>query len=369
VDVDPRARVDELAPAERALIANVRAIEGMPREGGILVLDEPGALLPAQGRERLAELARAVADGGSSVLLVSHDVREVKRVADRFTVLRDGRDVGRGATEEVEVGELVELIVGHPIGAPARSGGAVRRPNGAISIADLSGELVRDVSIGLRRGEVVGLAGLAGSGFDEVPYLLFGARPCRAGRLLLDVEHDLTTMTPARALRAGVALLPADRARAGAAPSLPVGDNVTLTVLDSYVAGLRLDRRRLARDAGRLLAEHDVRPSDPGVPFAALSGGNQQRALLAKWLQTGPPLLLLDEPTRGVDVGARAAIDDTIRALAIAGTTVLCASADYDQLGTLCDRVLIFADGRLVGELTGADLTSERIAERCQRAA
>lgn len=364
VELDPGATVDDLPPAERAMLAIVRAVDGMPA-GGVLVLDEPLALLPRAQREEISGLVRRIAGSGSAVLLVSHDISEVKALADRVTVLRDGRNAGTARAAEVDTATLVEMVIGHEL----RSGGDGRRARSgeaaSVFLRALSGDTVRRLSLELRRGEVLGLTGLPGSGFEEVPYLLFGARTCKSGWLELDSGLDLTTMRPDRALAAGISLLPADRSRDGAVGSLSVASNLALPVLAHYAEGLRLDRRRLRRDVGALLAEHEVRPPNPGLPFEALSGGNQQKALLAKWLQTRPKLLLLDEPTRGVDVGARERIIAAIRQLAGHGMAVLCASADHEQLALLCDRVLVVARGAVAAELTGADLTSETIARRC----
>jgi ribose transport system ATP-binding protein len=363
-ELDPSATVDDLRPAERAMLAIVRAVDGMPA-GGVLVLDEPLGLLPRTQREEISGLVRRIADSGSAVLLVSHDIAEVKALADRVTVLRDGRNAGTARNAEVDAAGLVKMVIGHEL----PSGGDGRRPRSGepatVVLRALSGEVVRHLSLELRRGEVLGLSGLPGSGFEEVPYLLFGARACKSGWLELDERLDLTTMRPDRALAAGISLLPADRSRNGAVGSLSVASNVALPVLAHYAERLRLDRRRLRRDVGVLLAEHEVRPPIPGLPFDALSGGNQQKALLAKWLQTKPKLLLLDEPTRGVDVGARERIIVAIRQLAGHGMAVLCASGDHEQLALLCDRVLVLARGAVAAELAEADLTRETIAQRC----
>jgi ribose transport system ATP-binding protein len=368
VHIDPRARVDGLGPAERASLALARAIEGLPRSGGVLVLDEPTAFLPHSAREHLFGLIRELAGAGRSVVLVSHELGEVRQVADRVTVLRDGRNTGTVEVPAVDAQQLVEMVIGHPLGSLAAAHGPGTAAEGTIAVSALTGEVVDGLCIRLSPAQVVGLTGLPGSGFDEVPYLLFGARRARSGRLTLGDEIDLTTITPARALRAGMALLPAERERDGGVGSLSVGANVTLPVLDRHASRLRLDRRRLHEVAARLLARHDVRPNAPGLALGALSGGNQQKALLAKWLQTEPPLLLLDEPTRGVDVGARQEILATIRGLVGQGMSVLCASSDHDQLAALCDRVLIFSGGKVVGELAGEAVTKERIAELCHRA-
>jgi ribose transport system ATP-binding protein len=230
----------------------------------------------------------------------------------------------------------------------------------------LRGDVVRDVSIELHAGETVGLAGLVGSGFDEVPYLLFGVGARRAGRMTLGGrELDLAAMTPQRALDAGMALLPADRVRDGAVGSLAIEANVTLPVLDRYGGARGLDRRRLLRDTAAMLEENRITPSEPRAAFETLSGGNQQRTLLAKWLQTDAPLLLLDEPTRGVDVGARLDIAAAIRALAERGMVILCASTDHELLAATCGRVLIFSGGLVALELAGDEVTKERITERC----
>jgi ribose transport system ATP-binding protein len=368
LELDPRLRVADLEPVERALLAIVRAAEEMRASGGLLVLDEPTAFLPRTETEQLLSLVRELAASGDSVLFVSHDLEEVESVTDRVTVLRDGRSVNTVSTREVATQDLVELIVGRRLGTrrPAR-----REPLGeqaTVSVAELSGESVRGVSFDFRQGEVLGLTGLAGSGFEEVLPLLCGARSASGGRLVLaGRSHDVTKLTPDSALRGGIALLPGDRHRDGGVGSLSVADNVTLPVVDRYAARGRLRRTRLLRDAGALLAKFDVRPRDPKLPYEALSGGNQQKALIAKWLSTTPRLLLLDEPTRGVDVGARLQIFALIREAAAAGASVLCASSDYEQLSEICDRVLVFSGGTVVSRLAGDDLAKERIAEACYR--
>ena len=345
VEIDPRAPVEQLTPVERALLAIVRAAEDAPT---VLVLDEPTAYLPGPERRRVHALLREIAGRGAGVLLVSHDLNEVRELTDRVTVLREGRNAGTLDAGAAEPRELAELMVGVGFESRPRS---PARGRDTVSIVGLTGETVRDLSLKVRRGEVLGLTGLTGSGFDEPPYLLFGARRARGGNLATsEGEHDLTEMTPLRAIEAGIALLPADRARDGAVGSLGVGDNVVLPVLDRYRRALGLDRGRLVRDAAALLRDHGVSPDEPGAAFEALSGGNQQKALVAKWLQTAPSLLLLDEPLRGVDVGARRQLVERIRGLAALGAAVLCASADGEQLDELCDRVLVLEDGKVVGE-------------------
>lgn len=367
VVIDVRARVADLAPMERAQLAIVRAVESLPDAGGLLVLDETTAFLPEDRRRRLVELVRRIAGRGAGVLFVSHDIGEAREVTDRITVLRDGRNAGTVTTAGATTEGLVELILGHRLTTAERTPAA--RGDAAISVIGLSGAIARGISFEAGRGEVLGLTGLAGSGFEEIPYLLFGALPAY-GRLRLNgTEHELPGMTPGRALRAGLALVPSDRQRDGSVGSLSVAENVTLPSLGRYRERIRLARRRMLADVAQLLDEYDVRPRRPRLPYRALSGGNQQKAQLAKWLHLRPSLLLLDEPTRGVDVGAREQIAATIRRIAREGTSVVCASGDYEQHAHLCDRLLVLAAGAVVAELKGAAVTREGIASACHTAA
>jgi ribose transport system ATP-binding protein len=315
----------------------------------------------------LFSLVRDAAAGGATILFVSHDLDEVREITDRVTVLRDGALVGTVGTRETSETTFVEMIIGRQLAKLADVEHAdLTERRVAVAVDGLTGSIVNDVSFRIHDGEIVGLTGLIGSGFEEVAHLLYGARSARAGRLVLDGgEMDLTRLTPPVATRSGIALIPADRKTDGSVGSLPVVENLALAVLDRYFNGIALERRRMRRETRGLMQEFDVRPNDPSLPYGALSGGNQQKALLAKWFQTEPRLLLLDEPTQGVDVGARQQIFGLIRtAVDERGMHVLCASSDYEQLSLLCDRVIVFGRGRIWRELVGEDVTKERIIEQ-----
>ena len=373
LDLDPRAKVSELRPTDRALLAIVRAVEEIRAntadDYGLLVLDEPTVFLPASDRDELFAIVRDIAATRASILFVSHDLDEIHEITDRVSVLRDGKVRGTVDTARASDEVLVEMIMGRPLQAPS-----VEREQAeggkAISITGLTGRYARDVSLTVREGEVVGLTGLLGSGFEEIPYSVFGATSATAGRLEMDGKtYELRGMSPNRARQAGVALVPADRQRDGSVGSLSVGDNVSVPVLHDYRSRVGLDRSRMRRDARKLLEQFDVRPPDPRLPYQSLSGGNQQKAMLAKWLQTKPSLLLLHEPTQGVDVGSRQQILRLTRKAAADGAAVVCASTDYEQLAAVCDRVVVFSRGRVARELTGDQVTKERIAEQCYRVA
>jgi ribose transport system ATP-binding protein len=217
-------------------------------------------------------------------------------------------------------------------------------------------------------GEIVGVTGLVGMGFDELPYLLFGAAPGARGAITMGRHHhDLSALTPRAAMEAGLALVPANRPRDGAVGDASLAENLTLLRVRSHYRRGRLRHGDERREAVGLMDEYDIRPRDPVQRFSVFSGGNQQKALLAKWLTLGPRVLLLHEPTQGVDIGARRDLFAKIRAAADAGTGILIASAEYEDLSQLCDRVLVVRHGRIVSELRGASLTPERVLDQVLR--
>ena len=370
IDLDPDARVADIAPVERALLAIVRAAGEIAEEGGtgngLLVLDEPTPFLPKRDVDRLFRLVRQVVARGASVIFVSHDVDEVMEITDRATVLRDGRVVATLATSAASKTEFIEAIVGRSLAiAPPPPASPSSRGSSHAVVHTLSGGSVDAFSLELIPGEVVGLTGLIGSGYDEVPYLLYGARKARSGSLdLAGQGTELSEMTPAMAIARGVVLIPADRGNAGVIGPLPVSDNVTMPTLATVFSRWMLNRRAMVIRTGEMTRHFEVRPDDPTLPIASLSGGNQQKVVLAKWFQMNPKLILLDEPTQGVDIGARQNVFQHIRAAAERGAAVVCASSDYEQLAAICSRVLIFSAGRVIATLEGAAISKDAIAER-----
>jgi ribose transport system ATP-binding protein len=371
--IDPDDRVGDLAPVEKALLAIIRAFEDLKaaetKTPGILILDEPTPFLPTAGVQQLFALVRQIVAEGASVIFVSHDVDEVMEITDRATVLRDGILAGtlttRGATAE----QFVEMIVGRRVQAFQTSYESFAARPVRATVSGLSGGTVADASFDIHEGEVLGLAGLVGSGFSDVPYLLYGAVPATSGKVsMAGTGFDLRGMAPPAALRLGLALIPADRLGSAAVGNLSIKDNMSLPVLGDF-RPWSLDWSAIRRRMDELGSLYDVRPNDPDLNIGSLSGGNQQKVVMAKWLQTDPRLLLLDEPTQGVDVGARQQLFAALKQAALAGTSIICSSTDYEQLAQISDRVLIFARGRIVHELVGASITKDNIAEICLRGA
>jgi ribose transport system ATP-binding protein len=379
VRIDPRRLVADLKPIERALLAIVRAVHfsmDVEKDGNIcqagdrlLVLDEPTVFLGRGEVEQLYQLIRNLVRQQSpraSVLFVSHDLDEVKQITDRTTVLRDGRVVDTVVTSEVSHEALIKMIVGRDVSifsTPRHSGAA----NHALRIEALSTSALQDVSLDLPAGGVLGLTGLVGAGYEEILYALYdGERTARAGRAILPDgrEIHLRQATPEQAIANRIFLIPVDRLRQGCAPSLSITDNMTSPWLNRYFRGMFLRRRSMLTGTKSHMTDFDIRPRDPGAEFARLSGGNQQKALLAKWLQASPRVLLLHEPTHGVDVGARQQIWSIIERLG-EECAVLYAGSDYDELARVCHRVAIISNGVVRRILSGGEVTKERITQEC----
>lgn len=373
VSLAPDRAVKSLAPSQRALLAVVRAFEeakGAESSTGspVIVLDEPTAFLGGADADMLFGLIKELGARGGAVVFVSHNLDEVMRHTHRVTVLRNGRLVGERVTAELSEGDMIEMIVGRSIDPPPSSPIVEPAARPAISVSGLSGVVLRDVSFDLRNGEILGIAGLLGSGADEIPYALFGTHPAASGRLHLPgAALDLERLTPARAMSVGVALVPADRAGDGAMSEATVTENVASGGLVDFVR-LFLMRWRAAAAAAQALNESmHIVPRTPSATYGQLSGGNQQKVLFGKWLRRKPKLFLLHEPTQGVDIASRWDIHGVLRNIAGGGCGVLCISSDHEELAKLCDRVLIIARGRVVEILEGEAVTPHAITQACLR--
>lgn len=372
--IDPRARVRDLSAVQRALLAIVRAVEDLRhatggKQPGVLVLDEPTPFLPRAGVEQLFGLVRQVVDEGASVIFVSHDIDEVLEICDRATILRDGNLAGTVNVKTSERDDFVSRIIGKSVSVfhVARNDGLEREK--FLAVEGLTAPNLGPISFAAGKGEILGFTGLIGSGSERVPSLLYGSVAAEGGQIILGTKRaeDLAAQTPSGALDNHIAFLPADRLGAAGIGSLPMTDNVTLPVLNKLRSAWGLERRRMMAETRRLGAEFGVKPNLPSLPLASLSGGNQQKALMAKWLQIEPLLLLLDEPTQGVDVSARQQLFAALDAASANGTTIIMASTDYEQLEQICHRVIVMGRGKIVAELTGSQLTKDSIAQYCYR--
>ena len=355
VQLDLQARTGALSQIDRALLAIVRASDDLhsgASEGGqgILVLDEPTPFLPREGVERLFRLVRQVVSQGTSVIFISHDIDEVREITDRATILRDGSVSATLETRGASHDDFIEGIIGRRLTRVATSQSLRPTQTVVAAVRNVTEPGLAVPELDVHAGEILGLTGLIGSGYERIPYLLFGAAPASSGTMELNGQPiDLTKAKPKDSVERGMALLPSDRPKASGVSSLSVADNMMVLALGDFFGPMGLRRRAMGRAAATVATDYEVRPNDPGLRLGALSGGNAQKVLLAKWLIRNPKLLLLDEPTQGVDVGTRQQLFGIIRKCAAAGAGVICASSDFDQLADLCNRVLIFNRGRVIG--------------------
>jgi ribose transport system ATP-binding protein len=389
----------------------------------VLVLDEPTVFLPEEEVEHLFDLIRTVVAEGAAVLFISHDLVAIRSITDRVVVLRDGRVVAEVTAGEIDEHELVNLIVGtsarsvesapaedsladlivgtqarpdestppgtgkadadeararetraggaeagagKPSGTPAQDAGAhsALGPGGNVVVEHLAGARLADLSFEIGAGEILGVAGLIGSGAEDLPYELFGARADTAGTLRLGAETlDVGGLSPQRSVRERIALVPADRQVLGLSERLTLWENIVMLVEDEHYRGGVFHRGELVALAREAIERFAIRPPLAHAATGTFSGGNQQKALIAKWLIARPRLLLLHEPTQGVDVGARRDIYGFVKAAAtLSQMAVLWVTTDFGELAEVCDRVLVLSEGRLVTTLTGEELSDDAIS-------
>jgi rhamnose transport system ATP-binding protein len=356
--IDPDAFVHSLSMPEQQLVEIARALGANAR---ILVLDEPTASLSDREVERLLDVIRELRQQRVGIIYISHRLEELFQVADRVTVLRDGASVGTRAMHDVDRGELIRLMVGREITAIF--------PKQAVPIGDTVLRLegvgyrqsnVRDVSFEVRAGETVGLAGLVGSGRTELARVLFGLTPADAG--VIQWRGKQTAIrTPAQAAKLGIAYVPEDRRRHGVILEMPVTTNVTLAVLDriaSFGWIIFQRERALASDYVKRLA---IKTPSLDTPVGDLSGGNQQKVAVARWLATEPKLLILDEPTQGIDVGAKAEIHRLMGELAGRGMAIVMISSELPEILRMSDRIVVMHSGTVSGILNRSEATQERV--------
>ena len=356
--VSPAALVRELSMPQQQLVEITAALAAQLR---VLILDEPTASLGEREADSLIAVVHRLRDAGVGIVYISHRLSELPRVADRVTVLRDGTHVGTRPMAGVDRAELIRLMVGRDVTAvfpplPTSLGNLMLEARGLSCRAGG----VRDVSLTVRAGEIVGLAGLVGAGRTELARVLFGLTPADAGTLVVDGRPG-TFATPAAAIAAGLAYVPEDRRRHGVILDLPVAANTTLAVLNQIATAGLIDfgqERRMAADYVRQLG---TKTPSVDATVGTLSGGNQQKVAVSRWLATGPRVVILDEPTQGVDVGAKAEIYKLIVDLADRGLAVLLISSELPEVLGLSHRVLVLRGGTVVGELPRERATAEAV--------
>ena len=361
-DFDLDRPVRTLLPNQLVVVAIARAMAHWTDDRSVLVLDEATAALPAPEVEQLFTTVRRAAADGAAILFVSHRLDEVLRFADDVTVLRDGQVVTHAQRSELTKATLLEALLGRQqhTSTPVRhtradAGGA------ALRVRNLTTERIRGANVTVAAGEILGVAGLDGSGREQFADAVYGAIPRAAGEVWLG--ERAVPARPRGSIRAGMGLVPADRAAGGVIPEMSVRVNETLPRLKEYRRATKLlDERRERRDVSAYLANVDMTPDSSEQKIKLLSGGNQQKVVISRWLRHGVDVLLLDEPVQGIDVGAKEVIFDLVRDAARDGTAMVVCSAVDEDLAALCDRVVVLDHGAIVAELRSPDITVARIA-------
>jgi len=357
-DIDPDRRVFSLTRAEKSLLAIGRALEV---KAEVLVLDEPSASLPMSDVARLFTLLRSLRQQGMAMVYVSHRLDEVMGISDRAAVMRDGKLVQVLQTAKTTEHELVNLIVGKALSASVPKTIPPENTEPVLQLEDVVSGNAGPLSFCVGRGELVGLVGLRGAGHEAISRALFGREPLSAGRMTL-LGQPARFHNSADAIRAGVAYVACERLEENLAGSMSVLENLFPHPSLHGQGGFSLSRRRQEHaTALELIHRFDVNPPAPAAEVQQLSGGNQQKVVLARWFHLDKPLVVLEEPTAGVDVGAKRQIYAVLRERADAGTALVVVSTDFDEVATVCTRVLVFRDGRIAAELKGDDITVERL--------
>lgn len=357
LDIDLYQKVGELALSDQQLIELARVLIEKPK---LLILDEPTSALNARESKRLLDLVKLLPAQGTTVLYVSHRLDEVFAVAQQITILRNGSLVLSKPANDLDIPTVIAGIVGEKsavsIGKKAGSAALYTKKEKVLEVDNLSnGRQIVDISVNVAAGEIVGVAGLIGSGADELLETLFGARPKVSGTVKVQgVEKD--SLSPQNSVRDGIALIPADRKRVGLMMERSVLDNLSHVSIGGYKQGTALlSKSAMVATATKLVEKFTIKTENVNVQVGNLSGGNQQKVVIGKWLEVSPGLVLLDDPTRGVDIGAKVELFRLVREIAAEGKGILFRSTEISELTALCDRIVIVKDGFSTGEVTGVD--------------
>ena len=358
LDIDPAVLVRTLPIGKQQLVEIAKALSVNAR---VLIMDEPTSSLSSHEAENLFSVIRDLRQRGVSIVYISHRLGEVKQLADRVTVLRDGENAGELAREEIDHARMVKLMVGrdlsqfyphqpHTPGALAIEVRALRTPANPR----------HEVSFNVRAGEIVGIAGLVGAGRTELLETIFGVTPALGGSIRVG-GNEMVPQSPLDAIAAGLALVPEDRKQQGIVLGMSVRENVSLASLRRDQRHGMLNRSREAALSARMIADLRIKTPHDGQAAQFLSGGNQQKVVLGKWLALGPRVLLLDEPTRGIDVGAKQEIYRLMEELAGRGVAIVFVSSEMEEILGMSDRALVMHEGKIAGELSRADISEESV--------
>jgi rhamnose transport system ATP-binding protein len=347
LDLDPDVPVRSLSVAQRAMVEIVKALS---QDARIVIMDEPTSALSLREVEDLYAIVRRLKAAGRSIVFISHKFEDIYEIADRFTVLRDGKVAGGGTVADTAVDDIIRMMIGRPLGQMFPKI-AVEPGATVLEVEGLSrAGVFADVSFALRRGEILGFFGLVGAGRSEVMRALFGIDPVDSGRIVVE-GREVGARDARSAMRLGIAYVPEDRQLQGTILPMNVRENATLPILERLVSRWLLDRRREIEVTEEYGKRMEIRAASWEQAVASLSGGNQQKVVLAKWLATQPRILILDEPTKGIDVATKARVHEFISLLAKEGLGIVLVSSELPEISGMADRVVVMHEGRVTAVL------------------
>ncbi len=359
LDVSPDTLVESLSPGERQLVEIARALG---QQAKLIIFDEPTTSLTSRETDRLFALIERMRTQGIAMIYISHVLPDVFRLCDEMIVLRDGEVVGAGSKDEFTTERLITLMVGRSLDQLYPTRDTQPAPEAVMQVSDLAQPgVIEGISFELRRGEVLGIAGLMGAGRTELARILFGLEPCARGSIKIN-GAEISTLSTRERIARGLAFLTENRREEGLLMDAAISDNLALTALPQFTSGALIAQPRLTEAVNQMAASVQIRGGGQySQPVKTLSGGNQQKVVLGKWLLRNPVVLILDEPTRGVDVGARSEIYRIIQQLAATGAGILFISSEIEELIGVCDRVLVMQRGTISARFDRAEFDRERI--------
>jgi ribose transport system ATP-binding protein len=356
-NIDPRELVKNLSVAQRQMVEIAKALS---LEAKIIIMDEPTSALGPEEVEKLFEIIRQLKEQGIAIIFISHRLEEVFKIADRITILRDGKLVGVMSKDEATFDKVIYLMVNRPLGDMFKKE-EVSKGKPILDVKNLKSEIIKDVSFTLYEGEILGIAGLVGSGRTELVRLIFGADPKISGEIYLNGEK-VEIKSPEDAVKHGIGLVPEDRQNQGLILKMSVRENIGVTIIRKILKFLGfIDKNKLTEIAENFVKRLNIKTPSIFEKVLYLSGGNQQKVVLAKWLSSNPKILILDEPTRGIDVGAKAEIHAIMSQLAKIGIGIIMISSEIPELLAMSDRILVMSEGKVVAELPRSEATQEKI--------
>jgi ribose transport system ATP-binding protein len=362
IHTKPETLVRDLPVATRTQVAIARALQDVVDDRAVIILDEPTAALAAHEVNIFLRAIRGLASRGHAILFISHRLDEVLATTDQVTVLRDGKVFAEHETSKLTEKELIESIIGRQVATVQRESSVAADAASVLSVTSLSAGPLHRVNLELRAGEVVGVAGLLGSGRTELLQALWGDLERSEGIVILN-GREVNFSRNEQAIGAGVVMVPEDRVTGGAFTDLTLDENMNVSVLGKYWRWRGFHRNKMRADSADLRERFRIKAPSGSVAMRTLSGGNQQKAILARWVRRDPILLLLDEPTQGVDVAARADIYEAIREVTRAGSAALVVTSDLEELAAMVDRAVVLRNGRVIAEVSHGDLSAQHLNE------